>query len=332
MIYICVYISFNERLKTLSSDAKICDIWSSFTQFVRSKNPKWPPVAILEMKLITNWYRKLCNTIFLLILAWRIHFWHRFSILASPAIKIQDGRLRPYWKCNLTVNGHRNPCNITFPTKCGIESPFLASFLYFDESKYQISRWPPSTNSIFSVLRHITHIICWISHEKLVFSYICLVPGIICCILTSPSIKIQDGHQRPYWKFNSKKIVLETGIISLFLSMIAHRAHFWHHLCILTGLNVKTQDGRPLPFPLFSDLSHPIHCSCWMSYQKIVSSNICAGAHVPGMLGTFSPPPRTSNPDMHLCTCVTHVPRCMPGSLTCGFLWIRQRRKTSRHS
>ena len=87
--------------------------------------------------------------LFLLILKWRIHFWYRFCILTSPTIKIQDGRLRPYWKYNLKVNGHRNPCNITFPTKCDIESPFLASFLYFDESEYQNSRWPPSTNSIF---------------------------------------------------------------------------------------------------------------------------------------------------------------------------------------
>ena len=88
--------------------------------------------------------------LFPLILAWRIHFWHRFFfILTSPTIKIQYGLQRPYWKCNLKLNGHRNPCNITIPTKCGIESPFLASFLYFDESKYQNSRWPPSNNFIF---------------------------------------------------------------------------------------------------------------------------------------------------------------------------------------
>ena len=105
----------------------------------------------------------------------------------------------------LQVNGHRNPCKITFPTKCGIESPFLASFLYFDEFKYQNSRWPPSTNSIFSVWSHITHITCWISHKKLVFSNMCLFPGIISCILTNPNIKFQDGHQRLYWKFNSKE-------------------------------------------------------------------------------------------------------------------------------
>ena len=59
----------------------------------------------------------------------------------------------------------------------------------------------------------------------------------------------------------------------------------------------------------------------WASYQigKIV------GAHAPGMPGTFSLSPRVSDPDMHHGTCVTHVPWCMPGSLTNGFLWNRRR-------
>ena len=55
-------------------------------------------------------------------------------------------------------------------------------------------------------------------------------------------------------------------------------------------------------------------------------------AHAPGMPGTFSPPPRVSDPDMHHGTCVTHVPWCMPGLLTSGFLWSRWRGKRSRHS
>ena len=54
--------------------------------------------------------------------------------------------------------------------------------------------------------------------------------------------------------------------------------------------------------------------------------------HAPGMPGTFSPPPRVSDPDMHHSTCVTHVSWCMPGSLTSGFLWSRWRGKRSRHS
>ena len=52
------------------------------------------------------------------------------------------------------------------------------------------------------------------------------------------------------------------------------------------------------------------------------------GAHAPGMPGTFFPSPQVSDPDMHHGTCVTHVPWCMPGSLTSGFLWNRWRGKT----
>ena len=48
------------------------------------------------------------------------------------------------------------------------------------------------------------------------------------------------------------------------------------------------------------------------------------------MPGTFSPPPLASDPDMHHGTCVTHVPWCMLGSLTSGFLWSRWRGKRSR--
>ena len=55
-------------------------------------------------------------------------------------------------------------------------------------------------------------------------------------------------------------------------------------------------------------------------------------AHAPGMPGTFSPPPLVSDPDIHHGTCVTHVPWCMPGELTSGFLWCRCREKRSRHS
>ena len=55
-------------------------------------------------------------------------------------------------------------------------------------------------------------------------------------------------------------------------------------------------------------------------------------AHVPRMPGTFSPPPPVSNPDIHHGIYVTHVPWCMPGSLTSGFLWSRWREKRSRQS
>ena len=55
-------------------------------------------------------------------------------------------------------------------------------------------------------------------------------------------------------------------------------------------------------------------------------------AHASGMQGTFSLPPRDSDPDMHHGTCVTRVPWCLPGSQTGGFLWSRKWGKRSQHS
>ena len=48
----------------------------------------------------------------------------------------------------------------------------------------------------------------------------------------------------------------------------------------------------------------------------------------PGMLGTFSPPARFSDPDKHNGKYVTHVPWWMPGSLTRDFLFKSAARKT----
>ena len=48
--------------------------------------------------------------------------------------------------------------------------------------------------------------------------------------------------------------------------------------------------------------------------------------------GTFCGPPLcVTDPDMHHGTCVTHAPRCMPGSLISAFLWSRWRGKRSWH-
>ena len=41
---------------------------------------------------------------------------------------------------------------------------------------------------------------------------------------------------------------------------------------------------------------------------------------------------RVNHPDMHHDTCVTHVPWCVPGSVTRGFLWSWWRGKRSWHS
>ena len=66
-----------------------------------------------------------------------------------------------------------------------------------------------------------------------------------------------------------------------------------------------------------------IHMAPWTSCQ-IHKLRV---AHAPGMPGTFSPPPRVSDPDMHHGTCVTHTTWCMPGSLDSDFIWNRWRGK-----
>ena len=53
--------------------------------------------------------------------------------------------------------------------------------------------------------------------------------------------------------------------------------------------------------------------------------------YAPGMPGTFSSPPRVSDPDVHHGTCVTHMPCWMSGSLTRGFLWTQWWGKRSLH-
>ena len=54
--------------------------------------------------------------------------------------------------------------------------------------------------------------------------------------------------------------------------------------------------------------------------------------HAPRMPGTFSLMPQVSDSNMHHGTCVTHVPWCMLGSLTSGFLRSQWRGKHSQHS
>ena len=86
------------------------------------------------------------------------------------------------------------------------------------------------------------------------------------------------------------------------------------------------------------ELGH--HCACRSpdGNNKVIDHGPLArcvklwGAHAPGIPVTLSLPPRVCDPDIHHGTCVAHVPCCMPGSLTSGFLWSRWRGKRSRHS
>ena len=99
----------------------------------------------------------------------------------------------------------------------------------------------------------------------------------------------------------------------------------------ITGNYVRIEFPNSEPFDLLfltvtGGSTHPIVSALW-AWASCQIRKI-AGAHAPGMPGTFSPSPQVSDPDMHHGTCVTHVPWCMPGSLTSGFLWNRRRGKT----
>ena len=77
------------------------------------------------------------------------------------------------------------------------------------------------------------------------------------------------------------------------------------------------------------DGSNSLSCSLHGPLIGYVKSRVVYAPRTPG---TFSPPPRVSDPDIHHGTCVMHVSWCTPGSLTSGFLWNRWRGKRSRHS
>ena len=70
-------------------------------------------------------------------------------------------------------------------------------------------------------------------------------------------------------------------------------------------------------------LTHPSRLigSRWSDHGPLTRYALMRVVHALGMPRTFSPPPRISDPDMHLGTCVTHVPWCMSVSLTSGFPW-----------
>ena len=99
-------------------------------------------------------------------------------------------------------------------------------------------------------------------------------------------------------------------------------------VAILFVMHVRTNVNKKVWWTPFVAASHIIPL-----IRKRLSWASCqireiAGAHAPGMPRTFSPPPRVRDPDMHHGTCVTHVPWCMQGSLTSGYLWNRRRGKT----
>ena len=122
-------------------------------------------------------------------------------------------------------------------------------------------------------------------------------------------VKNKNRYHEP-WAFGAFKMTWYIGHPKLY--------GYLSHFCILLGF--VTGQFCPYPSGLFQ----------WHGpLPRYVNLRV---AHAPGMPGTFSPPSRFSDPDMHHGTCVTHMPWCMSGSLTSDFLGSRWRGKHSRHS
>ena len=104
--------------------------------------------------------------------------------------------------------------------------------------------------------------------------------------------------------------------------------HIFTNVAVVTSYTIKIWFSISKKVSAHWGPMMPVYVSQWASCQI----REIAGAHAPGIPGTFSPPPRVSNPDMHHGTCVTHVPWCKPGSLTRVSFELGGGGKRSRHS
>ena len=97
----------------------------------------------------------------------------------------------------------------------------------------------------------------------------------------------------------------------------------------LTHVNIRSKSINTINSPDADVDSQPIGYYLHGPLARYVKLRV---AHAPRMPGTFSPLPRVNVADMHHGTCVTHVPWCMPESLTSSFLGNRWREIRFRHS
>ena len=88
----------------------------------------------------------------------------------------------------------------------------------------------------------------------------------------------------------------------------------------LKGKHVTPVVGYSTRAYLLARSSYGWHWQPWTSYQiRKIAGCVCAGnAGNDFPRRRFQSKPLVSDPGMHHGTCVTHVPLCMSGSLTCG--------------
>ena len=111
--------------------------------------------------------------------------------------------------------------------------------------------------------------------------------------------------------------------------MICVRVPVCARACLSVWLGLKPFSALLAMFNLHkmsrNTMENPVHGPL-VRYVKLMV------AHALWMLGTFSPPPRVSDPGMYHGAWFMQVPWCMPGSLTSGIVWSRGLGKRFRHS
>ena len=116
-----------------------------------------------------------------------------------------------------------------------------------------------------------------------------------------------DKPHISYWYINNVYMKIWYIIIYPYLTL----TELWlnHHW-------VRTRTSDHIPLKNINVTTYPCSAvlSTWASYQM----RKMRVTHALGMPGTFSPAPTSKDPGMDHGTCVTHVPWCMSGSLTCG--------------
>ena len=127
------------------------------------------------------------------------------------------------------------------------------------------------------------------------------------------------------WKLSFPKI----GIPAAMIRLSWNRLIFKMGIALLVRMHLHIETGPCFFFFVFFFWGGGLWMCCrWplVNYEKL------RVGHAPGMPGTFFSPPRICDPDIYHDSCVTHVPWCMPGSPTSGFIWSRWREKRSRRS
>ena len=131
------------------------------------------------------------------------------------------------------------------------------------------------------------------------------------------------------------RFVNERGSTSKF-SEVCSLETKWHWISIGSGDSLERRRWT-IPFTK-DDRVHWFTCTSFCRVDVLTEMVICgygpltrsAKLRVAHASGRFFSRPRVSDPHMHHGTYVTHVPRCMPGSLSCGLLWSELQGKHSR--